>query len=130
MTSEVSSQASRVQDALTVVGPNGVDRVRITTGELPGMVDVLDTNGQLRARLCTAISPNGMTPIGSAGLNIYSGNGALTARIGTSSPPEGGVAVLLRDQQERDRIRLAVTADGVPSIQILDEDGGVVWQAP
>jgi hypothetical protein len=121
---------SRVPDELAVTGPNGADRVRISTGELPAMVDVLDVNGQLRARLCTAISPNGATPIGSAGLNVYSANGALTARIGTYSPPEGGVAVLLRDQQERNRIRLLVEVDGTPHIEILDENGTVIWHAP
>lgn len=129
MTSEATSP-SRVPEEFAVTSPEGVDRVRISTGELPAMIDVLDVNGQLRARLCTAISPNGATPIGSAGLNIYSANGALTARIGTNSPPAGGVAVLLRDQEERDRIRLAVEKDGTPHIEILDENGAVIWHAP
>lgn len=128
--SEHAEPGERVQGGLTVVGPNGNDRIRMTTGELPGIVDVLDTDGNLRVRMATAISPNGTTPIGSAGLNVYSANGALTARIGTASPPRGGVAVLLRDQQERDRIRLAVGLDGNPTIEMFDEDGNVIWHAP
>jgi len=120
----------RVQDGLTIVGPEGIDRIRMTTGELPGIVDILDKDGNLRVRLATAISPNGTTPIGSAGLNVYSANGALTARIGTSSPPKGGVAVLLRDQQERDRIKLSVGLDGEPSIEMFDAEGNVIWRAP
>lgn len=128
--SERDDAQERIQGGLTVVGPNGNDRIRMSTGELPGIVDVLDTDGNLRVRMATAISPNGTTPIGSAGLNVYSANGALTARIGTSSPPKGGVAVLLRDQQERDRIRLSVGLDGDPSIEMLDEEGNVIWHAP
>lgn len=120
----------RVQDGLTIVGPEGIDRIRMTTGELPGIVDILDKDGNLRVRLATEISPNGTTPIGSAGLNVYSANGALTARIGTSSPPKGGVAVLLRDQQERDRIKLSVGLDGEPSIEMFDAEGNVIWRAP
>lgn len=40
------------------------------------------------------------------------------------------MSVLLRDQEERDRIKLSVGLDGNPTIEMFDAEGNVIWSAP
>ena len=151
----VRAQEARIRaEQFTVVGDNGVDRIRLQTG--PGVSaasTVLDAQGQPRVEIRTGGSDaaGGVNPVG-AGINIWASNGAMIGRLGTG--PEGvganlgvwapngaqigrlgtgpggvGANLALSDQEGRNRIRLNVAEDGTPSIEMLDANGNVTWSA-
>jgi hypothetical protein len=127
----VDAQQARLQaEQLTIMGDNGAERIRLQTG--PGIAAallVLDANGNRRAQLATGLGPQGTgdRPEG-VGLNIYDAQGGMAGRLGFGD--DGSRVVNLHDANARPRIRLQVTNDGTPAIQILDAAGTVTWSAP
>lgn len=58
---------------------------------------------------------------------VKSSQGKERIYLGTQN---GDAGLVVRDSYERERIRIGVGRDGVPVIEILDEDGEVVHRAP
>lgn len=54
----------------------------------------------------------------------------LRQRLFMGKRPDRSAVVLLRDQQERERIVMEVAPDGQPSLTLLDEDGKVLSRLP
>ena len=125
----VDAQATRIQaEQLTVVGDNGAERITLRTG--PGIaaaLQVLDASGNRRVQLATGLGPQstGDRPIG-AGVNVYDARGEIAGRLGTN---EDGSQLVLNDANGRPRVRMLVADDGTPSIQMLDANGTVTWNA-
>ena len=65
---------------------------------------------------------------GYVGINIFNYEGANVLRVGTDVN-FAGTHVLLNDNQGNTRLRLAVAADGTPSIELLGAQGNVTWKA-
>src|SRR5689334_1423020 len=82
----VDAQANRLQaERVSVVGPNGMDRVVLGTG--PGAhtaVSVLNAEGRVRAGMATGGPSNqgGVLP-DAAGFNLSASDGTTIARLGT-----------------------------------------------
>jgi hypothetical protein len=131
----VDAQATRIQaERVAVVGPNGAERVALTTGpEAHASVSVLNAEGRPRATLATGGSSNqgGVLP-DAAGFNLFANDGTAIGRLGTRSAAgthEPGGVLMLADMQGRARVVLTVGPDGTPSMQMLDATGNVTWQA-
>ena len=97
-------------------------------------MDVTSEAGALRASIDTGGSVAAPNPDG-ASLTIRAGDGTIsTARLGTvnneATRTVEGMVLFLADQQGHQRARMVVAADGTPSIELLDADGGVTWSAP
>jgi hypothetical protein len=131
----VEAQADRIQaERMTVVGPNGMDRVVLETG--PGArsgLFVRNAEGRLRAEMVTGGPEDrgGVLP-DAAGFNLFASDGTLIGRLGTRGTRdiyELGVVLRLSDTQGRARVELTVGSDGSPSIQMLDAAGNVTWRA-
>jgi len=58
---------------------------------------------------------------------ITSSQGKERIYLGTQN---GNAGLAIRDAQERERIRIGVSQDGTPAIEILDENGKVVHRYP
>ncbi len=63
-----------------------------------------------------------------ADMNFYDTQGRLRGRFGVGKG--GEVALILSAQEGKERVKLAVSADGRPSLLMTDADGKVVFQAP
>ena len=61
-----------------------------------------------------------------ASFNVYSLDGTQVGFLGTSA---AGALMQLTDQQGKSRVRLSVSADGTPHIEMLDAGGNVTWTA-
>ncbi len=61
---------------------------------------------------------------------IYSGKNKPEHRVYLGRKGDRSAALELKDDQGRDRIVIAVAADGTPSLSFLDEQGKVVGQFP
>ena len=129
------AQEARIRaEQLTLVGDNGMDRLRLEPGPGAGAaVGVLDSDGKLRSDARTGGSPTtaGTTPE-AASINVFASNGTRIARMGTGGAGTAaapGAELVLRDRENRDRVRLLVADDGTPAIQLLDANGNVTWSA-
>src|SRR4051794_19008026 len=131
----VDAQESRVRvEQVTVVGQDSAERVRLSTG--PGAVAslaVLGMDGTPRATVATGgpAQGGGVQP-NAAGFNLSAHDGTPLGRLGTAGSGaqwEPGSVLQLNDSQGRVRVRLAVGADGTPSIQMLDANGNATWTA-
>src|SRR5438270_13790488 len=110
-----------------VVGENGADRVIVQSG--PGIhasVRLLDADGKRVAAFTTG-GGQGERP-GYVGINIFNDQNINVLRVGTDVN-FAGTHVLLNDNQGNTRMRLAVAADGTPSIELLDAQGKITWRA-
>ncbi|HJS74926.1 MAG TPA: hypothetical protein VJ921_11615, partial [Vicinamibacteria bacterium] len=58
---------------------------------------------------------------------ITSSQGKERIYLGTQN---GNAGLAIRDAQERERIRIGVSQDGAPAIEVLDESGEVVHRWP
>lgn len=135
----VEAQEARIRaESVVVVDGSGTDRVRMRTG--PGTrssVGVFSEAGRLRISLSTGGIPedDGTQP-DEAVVQIFSPEGSIgfpgglppIAHLGTTAGGAGSV-MYLRDRQGQIRIRLAVDADGNPSIETRDATGNVTWSA-
>lgn len=152
----VEAEEARIRaESITLVGDNGVDRVRLHVGgdgnpsiELlggdgserirlqtgPGIaagVTLFDPQGGPRVQLDAGGAPTGGTLPGDVGFNVFADDGTQIIRLGTAAPAAGGgVTFALRDPEGRNRIRLGVASDGTPSIRVLEADGSLIWTAP
>jgi len=115
-------------EEFVVVGENGADRVILQSG--PGIhasLRLMDDTGRRVAALTTG-GGQGERP-GYVGVNIFNDQGINVLRVGTGDN-FSGTHVMLNDNQGNTRLRLAVAADGSPSIELLDAAGNVTWSAP
>lgn len=116
-------------EQVTVIGDNGVDRVRLVTG--PGgnaALVVLGADGVRRANVNVGAGLAGPDP-DAAGLTVWARDG-VAPRASLRTLAGGASALLLRDQEGQDRLSIRVDADGTPSIELLDAAGNVTWSAP
>lgn len=124
----MSAPSTKVRaQEFVVVGENGGDRVIVQSG--PGIhasVRLIDEDGK-RLAAFTMGGGQGERP-GYVGINIFNYEGANVLRVGTDTN-FAGTHVLLNDNQGDTRLRLAVAADGTPSIELLDAQGNVTWRA-
>jgi hypothetical protein len=115
------------------VGQDNVERVRLRSG--PGNnagVALWDTNDQPRVAMGIVDGPDGAME---QGFTLRAANGTSIMRLGTvsqglSAPLRRSGNLILRDDQDRDHIRLLVADDGTPSIELLDRSGTLIWSAP
>lgn len=113
-----------------VIGADGKELVLLgapPAGTDYDCVDLLGVEGRRRASMCSGGNGNPAN----TGLNLYTQEGQLLARIGTVASSGGGRPwLLLADAQGRRRLVEQLDDDGNASIQLLDADGNVVWSAP
>ena len=118
------------------------DALRALLASGPGVrseAALFSTDGRLRLAIQTGGGgeQQGSAP-DAAGLFVFSqehpGN---PGAWGESSRPAvvlgtslTGTALRIRDAEGQFRVQLGVDAEGSPSIQLLDAEGGVVWSAP
>jgi hypothetical protein len=135
--SMVEAQEARIRaEQVIVVGDNGAERIRLSTG--PGIIGALGVFSPDGATARVTIATGGLPTLGgrvpeSAGLNVFADDGTQLVRLGTSGRPgqfEPGSNLVLHDAQGHPRIIELVDANGSPSILFLDADGNVTWSAP
>ncbi len=130
----VEAQQNRIRaENVAVVDGSGTQRVQMEAG--PGAyagVRVLAPDGQ-QSRWSLYTGSGAPDTIGTlpevAALNLWDADGQIVGRFVTLSP-ESGVQLVLRDREERNRVRVAVDGEGNPSIRLLDANDNVVWSAP
>jgi hypothetical protein len=131
----VDAQDTRIRaERVTVVGGNGAERIDLANG--PGLnsaVQVNDSNGVRRAGFNNGGLLSGNDPDGS-GFNVWAADGTTPmVRLGTGRGPTGTGPLrnllFLTDWQGQIRIRLSVDENGTPTMEMLDANGNVAWQA-
>jgi hypothetical protein len=131
----VDAQDTRIRaERVTVVGGNGAERIDLANG--PGLnsaVQVNDSNGVRRAGFNNGGLLSGNDPDGS-GFNVWAADGTTPlVRLGTGRGPTGTGPLrnllFLTDWQGQIRIRLSVDENGTPTMEMLDANGNVTWQA-
>jgi hypothetical protein len=103
---------------------DGKGTLRVMVGEIPGRdgIAIYDTKGRQIATLQVA-------PDNSASLTLYDSSiGAARGGLGIAST--GEPALVLFDQQGRDRLELHVLANGHPGIALADENGKSIAGLP
>ncbi len=123
------AQATRIRaEQVTVVGVDGKELVRLGVPPAPATnyacAQVVGVEGTVRTAMCNG----GNNDAVAAGFNVFNQAGSRIARIGNLGGPL--LAVLLRDNQARNRFIAQLDEDGNASIQMLDAEGNVVWSAP
>jgi hypothetical protein len=131
----VDAQDPRLRaERVTIVGGNGAERIDLANG--PGLnsaVQVNDANGVRRAGFNNGGLLSGNDPDGS-GFNVWAADGTTPlVRLGTGRGPTGTGPLrnllFLTDWQGQIRIRLSVDENGTPTMEMLDANGNVTWQA-
>ena len=133
MADSVTAQFIRVVGADSRVA--GSDRIQLATqwdGAGPN-VRLLGPDGQTRRVVISAGGIDVSDPDGS-GMNVYNQNGVVVGRFGQGRGPLGNQPLrnllFLSDQNGRQRILLAVDANGNPTIRLMDALGNIIWSAP
>jgi hypothetical protein len=133
MAESVTAQFMRVVGSAN--GVAGSDRIQLATqwdGDGPN-VRLLGPDGKTRRVVLSAGGIDVPDPDGS-GMNVYNQNGVVVGRFGQGRGPLGNQPLrnlmFLSDQNGRQRILLAVDANGNPAIRLMDVFGNVIWSAP
>ena len=133
MADSVTAQFMRVVGGDS--GAAGSDRIQLATqwGGTGPNVRLLGPDGQTRRVVISAGGIDVSDPDGS-GMNVYNQNGIVVGRFGQGRGPLGTQPLrnllFLSDQNGRQRILLAVDANGNPTIRLMDAFGNVIWSAP
>jgi hypothetical protein len=116
------------------VGENGAERIKLVPGSGDeATVALADAGGNDRIRLLVQNDPDGSTD---TGIGIHAANGKTIMRLGNTTDPElpaplrHSANLILRDESGHDRIRLLVSDDGNPKIELINAAGELVWSAP
>jgi hypothetical protein len=116
------------------VGDNGAERIRLVPGSGDeATVALADGAGHDRIRLLVQNDPDGSTD---TGIGIHAANGKTIMRLGNTTDPElpsplrHSANLILRDESGQDRIRLLVSDNGDPKIELINGAGELVWSAP
>jgi hypothetical protein len=116
------------------VGDNGAERIRLVPGSGDeATVALADGSGHERIRLLVQNDPDGSVD---TGIGIHAANGRTIMRLGNTTDPElpapllHSANLILRDESGRDRIRLLVSDNGDPKIELINAAGELVWSAP
>ena len=132
--SAVQAQAAQLQaPAFILVDPEGADRGALEYSTNPQGQPIstlrLTQNGVLRIRMET-----GRNGPEAAALTLRDQAEQTRIRLALATGQGGQVGdvdgIDIFDQEQRNRVHIAVDGSGAPTIQLLDADGAIVWSAP
>ncbi len=133
MAESVTAKFMRVVGADSDDGSS--DRIQLATqwdGAGPN-VRLLGPDGKTRRVVISAAGIE-VPDADGAGMTVYNQNGVVVGRFGQGRGPLGNQPLrnllFLSDQNGKQRILLAVDANGNPTIRLMDAFGNVIWSAP
>lgn len=113
-------------EALEIVDPHSQARIKLSAKYKKPEIMIEDERGKERVSL--GLSPSGSSaPDETPGLWFHDSEGNLSICIRADDYP----FIIMRDEHNRNRLRLSVYQKKQPMIEILDQDGEkAVWRAP